>query len=185
MKLPDTIKAIKDKPVDNDDKAKAEMIFSTVHRSKGMEYDAIQIVNDFITEEKLIQLKDDNKNNAINFTKLNEEINLLYVAVTRRRNSIYLPEPLVPCQFPKSTQIYVLKVLKDGEKNQPSNAAVNPIDYFRKNKEKSNSPEHLRSKNENGYMLWTNELDNELTIMFCEGISVEVIEKILDEQLEQ
>ena len=29
------------------------MIFSTVHRSKGMEYDAIHIVNDFITEEGL------------------------------------------------------------------------------------------------------------------------------------
>lgn len=65
------------------------MIFSTVHRRKGMEYDAIQLVNDFITEEKLIK---DKKSVWKNTSKLNEEINLLYVAVTRTRNSIHIPE---------------------------------------------------------------------------------------------
>ena len=86
-KIPDIIKAIKDKHVDNDDKEKAEMIFSTVHRCKGMEYDAIQLVNDFISEEKLEKLKEDKKAEEINATKLNEEINLLDRKSTRLNSS--------------------------------------------------------------------------------------------------
>ena len=78
--IPNIIKAIKERHVENDEKEKAEMIFSTVHRCKGMEYDAIHLVNDFITEEKLEKLKDDRKKGEINMAKLNEEINLLYVA---------------------------------------------------------------------------------------------------------
>src|SRR5690606_5337471 len=34
-------------------KQDADMIFSTVHRCKGMEYDEVTLLNDFITEEKL------------------------------------------------------------------------------------------------------------------------------------
>lgn len=96
--IPNIIKAIKEKHVENDEKEKAEMIFSTVHRCKGMEYDAIQLVNDFISEEKLDKLKED-KRKELNLPKLNEEINLLYVAVTRTRNSIHIPETLMPNEF--------------------------------------------------------------------------------------
>ncbi|MCK5519925.1 MAG: UvrD-helicase domain-containing protein, partial [Candidatus Marinimicrobia bacterium] len=52
-RLPGIIQSIKDKHVDRE---KAEIIFSTVHRSKGMEYDSVEIVNDFISEEKLEKL---------------------------------------------------------------------------------------------------------------------------------
>ncbi|MBK6643171.1 MAG: hypothetical protein IPG39_19010 [Bacteroidetes bacterium] len=51
--IPGILKNIKSKHVENADKHKAQLIFSTVHRCKGMEYDAIDLVNDFITEEKL------------------------------------------------------------------------------------------------------------------------------------
>ncbi len=51
--IPGLIKDIKKTHIDNDDKENAELVFSTVHRCKGMEYDSIQIVNDFISEEKL------------------------------------------------------------------------------------------------------------------------------------
>ncbi len=89
-RIPDIIKTIKDKHVENDEKGNADMIFSTVHRSKGMEYDAVQIVNDFITEEKLEKQLNSNQDNDNNSSKLNEEINLLYVAITRTRNLIYI-----------------------------------------------------------------------------------------------
>ncbi|MEQ8925010.1 MAG: UvrD-helicase domain-containing protein, partial [Fulvivirga sp.] len=93
-KIPGIIKAIKEKHIDNDDKENAEMIFSTVHRSKGMEYDTIQIVNDFISEEKLEKLLKEIKKDDLNYGKLNEEINLLYVAITRARSSVHIPETL-------------------------------------------------------------------------------------------
>ena len=88
--------------------------FSTVHRCKGMEYDAIQLVNDFITEEKLEKLKEDKKK-ALNPAKLNEEINLLYVAITRTRNNIHIPESLMPKGFPASSQIHVIGEVKEEE----------------------------------------------------------------------
>ena len=116
--IPGIIKAIKDKHVENDEKEKAEMIFSTVHRCKGMEYDAIHLVNDFITEEKLEKLKEDKKKGEVNMAKLNEEINLLYVAVTRTKNSIHIPEALIPNEFPRSSQIHVIRVISKEEKQQ-------------------------------------------------------------------
>jgi F-box protein 18 (helicase) len=100
-KIPEIIKAIKEKHVD--EKENAEMIFSTVHRCKGMEYDTIQLVGDFITEEKLEKLKLDKKGLEASATKINEEINMLYVAVTRTKNNIYIPETLMPKMFPVSS----------------------------------------------------------------------------------
>lgn len=173
-KIPDIIKAIKEKHVENDDKEKAEMIFSTVHRCKGMEYDAIQLVNDFISEEKLEKLKNDKKAEDINVTKLNEEINLLYVAVTRTKNSIYIPETLMPSEFSKSSQIHVMKVASEEEKEQQRNAVVAQKD---EKTEKAYLVEEVRTKHREAYKPWTPELDNELTVMFCEGVNIKDMAK--------
>ena len=56
-KIPPILKKIKAKHVGKDEKEKAQLIFSTIHKCKGMEYDATHIVNDFITEEKIKNLK--------------------------------------------------------------------------------------------------------------------------------
>lgn len=177
-KIPDIIKAIKEKHVDNDDKEKAEMIFSTVHRCKGMEYDAIQLVNDFIAEEKLAKLKEDKKAEGINTTKLNEEINLLYVAVTRTKNSIHIPEPLMPSEFPKSSQIHVMKVVSEKEKEQQRKEVLKQkTDKTESKTEKAYSVEEVRAKHKDAYKPWTPELDNELTVMYCEGVNVKDMAK--------
>jgi len=167
-KIPDIIKSIKEKHVDNDDKEKAEMIFSTVHRCKGMEYDAIQLVNDFISEEKLEKLKENKKAEEINATKLNEEINLLYVAVTRTKNSIHIPESLMPIDFHKSTQIHIMKVVSEEEKQQAKSTETNNQES---KTEKAYSVEEVRTKHKDAYKPWTPELDTELTTMFCEGVN--------------
>lgn len=168
-KIPDIIKAIKEKHVDNDDKEKAEMIFSTVHRCKGMEYDAIQLVNDFISEEKLAKLKEDKKA---------EEINLLYVAVTRTKNSIHIPEPLMPSEFPKSPQIHVMKVVSEEEKEQQRKEVLKQkTEKTESNTEKAYSYEEVRTKHKDAYKPWTPELDNELTVMYCEGVNVKDMAK--------
>jgi superfamily I DNA/RNA helicase len=179
--IPDIIKAIKEKHIDSDEKEKAEMIFSTVHRCKGMEYDAVQLVNDFITEEKLEKLKED-KEKDLNRDKLNEEINLLYVAVTRTRNSLYIPETLMPAEFPRSAQIHILRVPTKEEKEQIS-AVAEPAPAISKEqkkeppKTKTYSVDTARQKDKDAYKPWTDELDIELTVMYCEGVNAKDIAK--------
>lgn len=172
--IPGLIKAIKDKHVPNDEKEKAEMIFSTVHRCKGMEYDSVQLVNDFITEEKLEKLTDNSRKEKINKDKLNEEINLLYVAVTRAKNSLYIPETLMPKEFPASSQIHIIKVVKEEE---PA-TVQSPFDMNHLYPQqgittgKTNSFEQIRQTHKSAYLPWTDELDEELTTMYCEGVNI-------------
>ena len=105
------IKEIKDK---NCDKENAEIIFSTVHRCKGMEYDSIELADDFITEKKLkkiieSQKEDDKKEqDPRSIITLNEEINLLYVAITRTKNIINIQEEMVPRWLPHSNHIKII-----------------------------------------------------------------------------
>ncbi len=181
-RIPEIIKAIKDKHVGNEEKEKAEMIFSTVHRSKGMEYDAIHLVDDFITEEKLKQLKEENKREGISSSKLNEEINLLYVAVTRAKNIIHIPEKLVSVEFPASAQIKIIRALVSEEMYPPRNLKQHIVLPPGKTgkvvaMEKKYSVENVREKHKDDYMPWTTELDNELTIMYCEGKQVKEMAK--------
>lgn len=175
--IPDIIKKIKSKHVDNDEKEKAEIIFSTVHRCKGMEYDTIELVNDFITEEKLENTITEFKNKKLelNITKLNEEINLLYVAITRTRNIIYIPETLLPEDFEESNQILITKVVTEKKANsqiQKKNSVA--IKNYESDivKEKTYTVEEAREKNKDAYKPWTDKLDAELTKMYCKGISI-------------
>ncbi len=170
-KIPDIIKVIKEKHVENHSKEKAEVIFSTVHRCKGMEYDAIQLVNDFITEEKIENAKKDKKTKDTLLTKLNEEINLLYVAITRSKNIIHIPEQLMPHAFPVSPQIKVIKMINEEEKKkEPIKKEITEIKESKEGK--ANSFEAIRTKHKDAYKPWTSEQDDELTIMFCEGASI-------------
>lgn len=165
--IPGIIKTIKARHVENNEKEKAEMIFSTVHRCKGMEYDAIQLVNDFIPEEKLTKGK---KQEGSNMTKFNEEINLLYVAITRTKNSIHIPESLMPKGFPKSSHIHVMKIAEDEIKESHiENLVVAGKEELKR--EKTYSVDEIRTKHQDAYKPWTPELDKELTRMYCEGIN--------------
>ena len=173
-KIPNIIKTIKEKHIDSDDKESAEMIFSTVHRCKGMEYDAIQIVNDFLSEEKLRKLVAGVKKDDLNYAKLNEEINLLYVAITRSKNSLHIPETLMPIDFPPSKQIHVMKVAKEEEKqvHQAITKKASPNGV-----KKAYSVNELRTSHKDAYKPWTQELDDELTVMYCEGVNAKDLAK--------
>ncbi len=172
-KIPGIIKKIKEKHIDNDDnKENAEMVFSTVHRCKGMEYDAVQIVNDFISEEKLAKLANDLNKENLSFGKLKEEINLLYVAITRTKNRLYIPLSLMPNDFPASTQIRVMQVAKDeGQISSPKLKDKSGIN------EKAYLVDKIRAKHKDAYKPWTQDLDEELTVMYCEGINTKDIAK--------
>jgi len=80
-------------------KEEADMIFSTVHRCKGMEYDEVNLLGDFINEEKLkkylAQYQEGSMTDA-DRNRLAEEINILYVAVTRARSRLVIPAEINP-----------------------------------------------------------------------------------------
>jgi superfamily I DNA/RNA helicase len=82
-------------------KEEADMIFSTVHRCKGMEYDEVTLLKDFINPEKLkkyiSQLGGDNIT-AADKNRLAEEINILYVAASRAKNKLKIPPEINPLQ---------------------------------------------------------------------------------------
>ncbi len=168
--IPEILRKIKEKHVENDEKDKAEMIFSTVHRCKGMEYDTVQLVNDFITEAKLDKILADYKDSEIDKAKLIEEVNLLYVAVTRTKNSLYIPETLIPSEFMDSPHIHVTKVLTEEEKAEL--ALVSSKENTKGKEEKAYSLEKIREEHNEAYKPWTTELDDELTVMYCEGVNV-------------
>lgn len=154
MKIPGYIKKLKDSHLEHDDKEQADMIFSTVHRCKGMEYDEVTLVNDFINRDKVLKLSEGR--DPVVLSRLNEEINLLYVAITRARKHLYIPEEILTGQKAaapaaakgkkKNTYAYA----GDGEKKQKANTA------------------------------WTLWDDQQLTQLFNEGRPVPYIAKVFD-----
>jgi len=179
--IPGIIKSLKEKHISNDDRDKADIVFSTVHRCKGMEYDEIQIVKDFLTEEKIEkQVAEKTASN-----KINEEIDLLYVAVTRARKKVNIPADLVPKEFPASHHIRVLKP----EKQQEEISGPPPPSYRKNYKEKGQTSKQkatvipinaLKEAAKEAYRPWTADEDIELMDMFADGSSVFEIAKFLD-----
>lgn len=180
----DIIKTIKSKHVENANKHKAEIIFSTVHRCKGMEYDSIELVNDFITEDKLEKLKDKKQTDdgmEINIPKLNEEVNLLYVAVTRTKNTLKIHQDLLPKAFEHSPEIQVIERKKPEKSNSQSDKIISKQpqrrvviydkDEYRNYKDISN-PKSTTNKPKESYQPWTKEQDDLLKRLYQKGMSM-------------
>jgi F-box protein, helicase, 18 len=170
----DIIKIIKQKQVENDEKEKAEVIFSTVHRCKGMEYDAVHLVKDFITEDKVQRQANELDNDEKKINKLNEEINLLYVAITRTKNTLHIPEELLPTDFPKLAQINIIKKEEPKEiKPVVIEAAKKRSNFskYRGTSDKTYSVELVRTKHGEAYKPWTTEQDEKLTALFNNNTS--------------
>ena len=166
--IPRIIKKIKEKHVDNKDEA--EMIFSTVHRSKGMEYDVVELVGDFVSEDYLMKLEKSNQKDDFNKSQLNEEINLLYVAITRARNILYIPESLVPKGFSSSPKI---RIVKEDADNQRFTKIAKPTSAKGRQpkKEISTKPTEVKHKKRQAYKPWTDQLDLELRVMHNKGVT--------------
>jgi F-box protein 18 (helicase) len=164
--LPKIIKTIKDKHLENEDRDKAEIIFSTVHRSKGMEYDEVVLVKDFMTKEKLeIRIKE-NGDMTVDIAKLNEEINLLYVAITRAKWKLHIPEELIDIDFPECDEINVIPLLEISENFLNEKNTKSP------DREKTYNVHELRKKHGAAYRPWTEDQDEELAEMYEDGFSI-------------
>lgn len=80
-------------------KNKAEMIFSTVHKAKGQEYDLVYLTPDFITQPDILKRMDeikglrmDSRQEKTAIDALEEEVNMLYVGITRAKDHVIMLE---------------------------------------------------------------------------------------------
>ena len=74
-------KKIKEKIVTN--KEQADIVFTTTHKAKGLEYDQVILADDFITQKDI-----DNPKKNFTKEKIVDELNILYVALTRVKKVI-------------------------------------------------------------------------------------------------
>ncbi len=159
-------------------KEEADMIFSTVHRCKGMEYDEVTLLNDFISEEKLKKyiFQFGEKITAQEKDRLAEEINILYVAATRAKNKLKIPAEISPLRSIETAQ------------PQPAIASI-PKRYSRKelpddwdlySRTAINKETKSRSgKNMNYGKRWTDDEENEAAMMLHSGTAIKEIAKQL------
>ncbi|GIV45783.1 MAG: DNA helicase [Ignavibacterium sp.] len=173
--LPRLIKLIRDSTVEN--KNDAKMIFSTVHRSKGMEYGTVYLHNDFISQKKIKRLIEKQNEIPVDVAKINEEINILYVAVTRAINNLFIPQHYLPTSFPRSSNIKII----GGETEERDFDNRKKLDTFRNRNEKhkSFSFDDVRKNHPDAYKAWLPEEEAKLLAMVKSNISINEISRSL------
>ncbi len=163
--VPYLINQLKMNHVSDDDKHKADMIFSTVHKSKGMEYDEVYLQNDFMSEEKLDEMIHDPKT-KFDSNAMSEEINMLYVAVTRTKNKLTIPYDLLPFstkdQYEKYKSIIVENAPEGLYEDAELEKETKDVDYYSRINE-------IKKDHKKAYEPWTESQDDELTEKFCSG----------------
>jgi F-box protein 18 (helicase) len=156
-------------------KEDADMIFSTVHRCKGMEYDEVTLLNDFINEEKLrkyITQFGGDKMMEANKNRLAEEINVLYVAATRAKNKLRIPAEINPLQ---SVEVagQQAAIINTSKKYQRSSSTAD-WDLYNKAAAKSE-----QGKAGNYGKRWSYEDEDMLEQLYRDGSSMKEIAKAL------
>ena len=136
--LPGMIKRLKKLHVEDGGKASADVIFSTVHRAKGMEYNTVELADDFIIQEKIEQVLEDEKNpDHLLMQKISEEINLFYVASTRACERLKVPESIMP---DSSVEVLKSAVNPDAEKPDESSYVWGKFSRFSGSESSENAP---------------------------------------------
>lgn len=174
--IPNLLNQLKQKHVSLGDKNQAQLIFSTVHRSKGMEYDEVELLNDFIQEEDLISALKDKSLNDLGKLRLNEEVNLLYVGITRAKQKLIIPSIYLPLSLPLDDTIIPAATL-NAVNHLDSISPVNVVKS--ENKTKAYSVAEIRQTHQKAYEPWTAEMDKDLQAFVNEGYSIQHIALIL------
>lgn len=179
--IPELLRTIKARHVHLDEKDKAHMVFSTVHKCKGMEYDVVTLVNDFMSEDRLVIAMQGKGEDKPDPERLNEEINLLYVAVTRAKHQITIPEALLPEGVEVSERVKIEQgetgMRKRDEKEGTERALRLRSETGREkkvkiNKEKAYQVNEVREKYQAAYRPWTAALDEELRLLCGSGMGI-------------
>ncbi|MEO8960505.1 MAG: UvrD-helicase domain-containing protein [Ginsengibacter sp.] len=177
-KLPSLINELKN----NHTAAKedADMIFSTVHRCKGMEYDEVTLLNDFVNEDKLkkyIAQYGGDKITQQSKNRLAEEVNILYVAATRAKSKLKIPSEINPLQSVELTQ-QPQPVLNSHKKYYKSNYQ-DDFDLYAETFSFKNEKSSY-SKTTNHGKRWTDEDEDEAAELFNDGVPLKDIAKKLE-----
>jgi F-box protein 18 (helicase) len=157
--IPALLKKLKALHVPDEQRHTADMFFSTLHRSKGMEYDAVTLTDDFITPERLKRQVIKEQQEPIGRDRLNEEINLAYVAVTRSRGFLDFPMAM----FPHEDRSLFTEKTAGGKLRQGICRAL-----FLHEK---------RKHHPNAYKPWTLILDRELRELYSSGRKIKDLER--------
>ncbi len=171
----DLLRDLKAKHVGDAHRQEAEMIFSTVHRAKGMEYDFVYLADDFVTESKLEWLSAEGSlDEERQQLRWNEEINLLYVAVTRSRGHLSVPAALLPKGFIPGTDI----IVRQPKPKEEPETAVKETTYSRPRnrwqgvKDEAPSYRESRLQQKNVGNAWSEESDESLRRLFHKGVPI-------------
>ena len=156
-------------------KEEADMIFSTVHRCKGMEYDEVTLLNDFINEGKLkkyIEQAGADKIDELNKNRLSEEVNILYVAVTRARSNLIIPPDINPLN---SVRVAPPPSVLFSNPYRNFSMDEEPDSYLRTKYDRNRFP-----KSSNRGKKWTDEEEHLLGELYKQGEPLEEIAKRLE-----
>ncbi len=174
--IPHLLQTIRDKHLPSEQKGQADLIFSTVHRCKGMEYDEVELAPDFISKNGIKKAASEAGTNGLDAVRLQEEINLLYVAVTRTKSHLRLPDSLVPNDFPSSLQITLLPTVRREERAGTEKDAYN----WAAAKQKPSDVRDRSVVRGRRYRLWTAETDEELTKLVQTGATLDELVPLLE-----
>jgi len=166
-KLPSLIAELKNNHTTQ--KGDADMIFSTVHRCKGMEYDEVTLLNDFINEAKLqkhIEQYSREKINDNSRNRLAEEINILYVAATRAKTKLIIPPEINPLRSVQVTEMVSVS---------RSNTHYKPIDDEWQSYSRSRLSKTSYNKTTNHGKRWTDAEEDLLEELFTQGQGIQEI----------
>lgn len=167
--LPNYIKILKDKHLPDEMREDADMIFSTVHRCKGMEYDEVTILDDFIKETDIKNMVRRDGLENIQIASLAEEINLLYVAITRTKNILNIPFEFLPDNYK--------------EFKKKINSKINVLFTAQQTNKKDEDQKisggffGIRKKHKDAYKKWTTEDDADLLLLYDEGKNLTELSK--------
>ena len=160
-------------------KEEAEMIFSTVHRCKGMEYDEVTLLNDFINEEKLgkyIAQYGGDKMNEADKNRLAEEVNILYVAATRAKNKLLIPAEINPL---RSIELAAPVPLVQTQNSRYGKSFAGDWELYSRSAAKNSDPYHAGNNTSNRGKRWTDEEEDMLEELYTNGTSLKEIAKKL------
>jgi len=178
-KLPSLINELKTNHTT--DKVEADMIFSTVHRCKGMEYDSVTLLNDFITEEKLkrqIAQCGADKITEADKNRLAEEINILYVAATRAKTKLLIPPEISPLKsIELSTQH---QTIIQFNRNYQRNSYLDEMTAYSQATIGREYKNNLSGRSGNHGKRWTEEEQKQLEKLYNTNHSIEAIAKELN-----